>query len=84
MVFDSTPENDTLATGSEVKMKCNSTELFLEPDTVGNNTLSLVCGDDGKFADLPTAPESWPSCVVKCEVNQISSELGFKPITHGK
>ena len=65
-------------------MKCNSTELFLEPDSVGNNTLDLVCGDNGMFTDQPTAPEFWPSCVVKCEVSQISSDLGFKPITHGK
>ena len=76
LVFDSTPENDTIIPGIESILKCNSTLLFLEPDVNGNNTLNLACGEDGNFV----FPDPWPLCVIKCEVSQISAELGYAPI----
>ena len=76
LVFDSTPENDTIIPGIESILKCNSTLLFLEPDAIGNNTLNLACGEDGIFV----FPDPWPLCVIKCEVSQISAELGYAPI----
>ena len=76
LVFDSTPENDTIIPGIESILKCNSTLLFLEPDVIGNNTLNLACGEDGNFV----FPDPWPLCVIKCEVSQISAELGYAPI----
>ena len=76
LIFDSTPENDTILSGSESILKCNSSLLFLEPDSIGNNTLNLGCGEDGNFV----LPDPWPLCVVKCEVSQISADLGYAPI----
>ena len=76
LVFDSTPENDTITPGIESILKCNSTLLFLEPDVIGNNTLNLACGEDGNFV----FPDPWPLCVIKCEVSQISAELEYAPI----
>ena len=75
LTFENAPENDTVTSGNEINSKCNQTSLFLEPDTIGNNTLVLACADDGNFV----IPDPWPECVIKCEVSQVPSDFGFAP-----
>ena len=75
LTFENALENDTVTNGNEINSKCNQTSLFLEPDTIGNNTLGLACANDGNFV----IPDPWSEWVIKYEVSQIPSDFGFAP-----
>ena len=63
---------ETLTEGQIANFTCKDESKFLEPDSQGNNTLSVTCGSDNTFE-----VENWPMCVTKCLVEAPDDEKAY-------